>query len=69
MYPRFCTFFSYGSTTQIYRGGATLLLEGAWAPPSQRAPPTNSKKLPKTKKKKKKKKKKYNFYPYSLKNL
>jgi hypothetical protein len=44
------------------RGGATLWLGGAWAPPSPRAPP-------KEKKKSKKRKKKYNFYPYSLKDL
>jgi hypothetical protein len=45
------------------RGGATLWLGGAQAPPSQRAP--------KKKKKKnlKKKYKKFNFYSYSLKNL
>jgi hypothetical protein len=48
----------------VGRGGATLWLGGAWAPPSQRAP---SKK--KKKKNLKKKKKKYNFYPYSLKKL
>jgi hypothetical protein len=45
------------------RGGATLWLGGAWAPPSQRAPPKRKEKNLK------KKKKKYNFYPYSLKNL
>jgi hypothetical protein len=39
------------------RGGATLWLGGAWAPPKKK------------KKNLKKKKKKYNFYSYSLKNL
>jgi hypothetical protein len=53
----------------VGRGGATLWLGGAWAPPSQRAPSKKKKKKFKKKKKLKKKKKKYNFYPYSLKKL